>query len=373
MNSLSPLVVVPLINIVALFALTGCGDQSSRRIDKAQDTSVQKVESNLTFNDITLEQADEQGRSVWKVKAAEATYSKDKKVAQVQSPTGQLFQDGKPVYKITAQQGEILQNGKQLFLKGQIVAISSQNGLVLRGNELEWKPEEDLLIVRNQLRGNQRQVQVVAQEARVHRGDRVELLGKVVAKATDPSLQIRTEHLIWQIQEQKLIGDRPVQIERYKGKMIDRGRANSAEVNLRTKIVSLIQNAQLKLLDPPLDVAGNSMSWNLNAEIMTADRPVRIVHRQQQVTLTAKQGQMDLQKEVVYLSGDVHGVGQRRQSINAKTLTWYLPSQLVEANGDVVYRQVKPPARFTGQKAIGRLQNQTIVVSGGRVEAEIVP
>jgi len=51
---------------------------------------------------------------------------------------------------------------------------------------------------------------------------------------------------------------------------------------------------------------------------------------------------MDLQKEVVYLTGDVHGVGQRRQSINAKALTWYLPSQLVEANGDVVYRQVEP-------------------------------
>jgi len=29
------------------------------------------------FNDVTLEQADEQGRSVWKVKAEEATYSKE--------------------------------------------------------------------------------------------------------------------------------------------------------------------------------------------------------------------------------------------------------------------------------------------------------
>jgi len=34
-----------------------------------------------------------------------------------------------------------------------------------------------------------------------------------------------------------------------------------------------------------------------------------MVHRQEQVTLTAKQGRMDLQKEVVYLTGDVHGVG----------------------------------------------------------------
>jgi len=51
------------------------------------------------------------------------------------------------------------------------------------------------------------------------------------------------------------------------------------------------------------------MSWNLNKETVTANQPVRMVHRQEQVTLTAKQGRMDLQKEVVYLTGDVHGVG----------------------------------------------------------------
>jgi len=61
----------------------------------------------LTFNDVTLEQADEQGRSVWKVKAEEAICSKDKKLAQVRKPTGELFQDGKPVYQIIAQQGTI--------------------------------------------------------------------------------------------------------------------------------------------------------------------------------------------------------------------------------------------------------------------------
>lgn len=376
MNSIFRFAAAPLIGVVVVLGLVGCGDPRRTANKATQDTSsVQNVESNLTFNDVTLEQADEQGRSVWKVKAEEATYSKDKKVAQVQKPTGELFQDGKPVYQVIAQHGEIQQDGKQLFLKGQIVATDPRNGLVLRGNELEWRPQSDLLIVRNQLTGTHRQVQAVAQEARVFsRAGRIELQGRVVAKATEPALQLRTEQLIWQIRAQKLIGDRPVQIDRYKGKTItDRATANSSEVNLKTKVATLRQNAQLKLLEPPLDIASNSMSWNLNKETVTANQPVRMVHRQEQVTLTAKQGRMDLQKEVVYLTGDVHGVGQRRQSINAKALTWYLPSQLVEANGDVVYRQVEPPASFTGQKAVGKIQDQTIVVSGGRVVTEIIP
>lgn len=367
----------PLLVLVALlFGLVACGDQSRVVKKVAQDTSpVQNFEIDLTFNDVILEQANEQGRIVWKVNAKQATYSKDKKVAQVQSPTGELFQGGKPVYEISAQQGEIHQDGKQLFLRGQIVATEKRNGVVLRGNELEWRPSEDLLIVRNQLSGTHRQVQAVAQEARAFsRESRIELQGGVVANTTDPALQLRTEHLIWQIREQKLIGDRPVQIDRYKGKKItDRARANYAEVNLKTKNATLKQNATLALLEPPLQVASNSMSWNLNTETVTADQPVRIVHRLPQVTLTAKQSRMDLQKKIVYLTGDVYAVGQRRQSLLAQALTWYLPSQLVEAEGDVIYRQVEPPVSFTGQKAVGKLQDQNIVVSGGRVVTEIIP
>ena len=359
-----------------LCGLVACAGQNHTVKKLARDTSsVQKFESNLTFNDITLEQANEQGQTVWKVKAKQATYSKDKKVAQIQGPAGELFQDGKVVYEISAQQGEIQQDGKQLFLKGQIVATDPRNGVVMRGNELEWRPKEDLLIVRNQLTGTHKQLQVVAQEARAFsRTSRIELQGQVVATATDSHLQMHTEHLIWQIREQKLIGDRLIQIDRYKGTVIaDKAKANSSEVNLKTKIATLKQNAQLSLLDPPLQIDSNSMLWNVSTETVTADQPVRVLHRQQQVTLTANRGQMDLQKKIVSLTGNVYGVGQRRQSLKSNQLTWYLPSQLVEAEGNVVYRQVEPPASFTGQKAVGKLQDQNIVVSGGRVVTEIIP
>jgi len=366
----------PLVGVMLLFTLFSCGDQNSTVEQRAQDTSaVQDIERNLTFNDVTLEQADAQGRPIWIVKAKQATYSKDRRVAQVENPIGNLFQDGKSVYQITAKEGEIEQDGEQLFLKGQIVATDPRNNLVLRGNELEWRPKEDLLIVRNQLTGSHPQVQAVAQEARVFsRTGRIELQGKVEATTSDPTLQMRTERLIWQIREQKLIGDRPLQIDRYKDKKItDRATANQGEVDLKTKIATMKQNAQLALLAPPMQVTSNSMIWNMNTEMVTTDQPVRLVNRQRQITVTANQGRMDTQKEVAYLNGDVNGIGQRGQSLKSKELTWYLPTQLMEANGDVFYRQVDPPVSFKGQKAVGNLQEQNIVVSGGRVLTEIIP
>lgn len=368
---------VPVLGAILSLTVIACEERTPTAQQTPQNppAPVQDVERDLTFNDVTLEQSDEQGRPVWKVKAKQATYSKDRKVAQVASPNGELFQDGKPVYYITAQTGEIEQDGQRLFLRGQIVAKAPRYDLVLRGNELEWQPKADLLIVRNKLTGSNPQVQVVAQEARVKsRAGLIELFGQVQATSKDPNLQMRTEHAIWRIREQKLIADRPLEIDRYQDRKItDRGKANRGEVNLKTKIATLQQNAQLFLLQPPIDVASDLLTWNMNTEVVTSNRPVKVVQRQQQMTVTAKQGKMDLKKEVAYLNGDVNGVGQRGQALQSKELTWYISNQNMEANGNVLYRQANPSASFKGEKAVGNLEKQNIVVSGDRVLTEIVP
>ncbi len=365
------LLAAPLISVGLLF---GCNGQSTKEAP-INTSPTPATQNELTFNDVTLEQADEQGQPVWKVQGKQASYSRGKKLAQVQKPSGELFIDGKVVYKISAQLAQIEQNGKQLFLTGQIVATDTVNGVVLYGNELEWRPKEDLLIVRKQVRGNYQQIQAVAEEARVNsRSARVDLQGKVIAIATDPALQMRTTHLIWEVKKKTLIGDRPIEIDRYKGKVkSDRATANGANVNLKTKVITLQPKAQIVATEPPVQINGNSLNWDLNAEVVTANQPIKIVHRQQQVTTTADRGRMNLGNEIVNLTGNVSAIGQRQQSLNAQKLTWYLPTQLVEAEGSVVYRQVEPPVSFTGQKAVGKLQEQNITVSGGRVVTKFIP
>ncbi|WP_414583695.1 LPS export ABC transporter periplasmic protein LptC [Scytonema sp. PCC 10023] len=371
----------PLLSSFLVIGLVACGGSQSQVTTKppSESPSPEEKESNLTFSDVTLEQADEVGRPVWKVRAKQAKYTKEKQIGEAETPYGELYQDGKVVYQVQAQQADIAQDGKQLFLKGKIIATDPRNGVVLRGNELEWRPKEDLLIVRNQLNGTHKQLQAIAQEARVTtRSERVEFSGGVVANSLDPQLQMRTEHLIWQIKEEKLIGDRPVQMDHYKNNQItNRGRGDAAEVNLKTKIATVKKNAQIELLDPPMQVASNSMTWNLNTETVTTNSPVRVFHRAENLLVTANQGEMKIPQKTVYLTGNVYGVGQRRQSLKSNTLTWYLDNQLVEAQGNVLYRQVDPPFAFTGEKASGNLQAETIVVTGGssgnKVVTEIIP
>ncbi|MEH2183616.1 LPS export ABC transporter periplasmic protein LptC [Nostoc sp.] len=367
-----------LILLLLIFGLVACGGKSpSASQHNTADSS--NPDSNLTFFDVTLEQADEVGRPIWKVRAKTAKYTKEKQIGQAENPYGELYQDGKIVYQIKADVADIEQDGKQLFLKGKIFATDPNNGIVLQGNELEWRPKEDLLIVRNKINGTHKKLQAVAQEVRVKtREQRMEFSGGVVANSIDPQMQVRTEHLIWNIKDEKLIGDRPLEIDRYKdNKISDRGKGNSAEVNLKTKIATVQKNAQLELLDPPMQIASNSMTWNMNAETVTTNSPTRMFQRAENVTVTANQGEMKIPQKTVYLTGNVNAVGLRRQSLRSNTLTWYLDNKLVEAQGNVVYRQIDPPLNFVGETAVGNLQTENIVVKGGsssgRVVTEIIP
>ena len=364
----------------SLLTLVGCGDPKPS-IDEVEveDESVQEDESNFTFQGVALEQFDEKGQPIWKVNAKQAKYTKEKQIGEAENPYGELYQDGKIVYKITAEKADIRQDAKQLFLKGKIVATDPTNGVVLRGNELEWRPEEDLMIVRNQLNGTHKQLQAVAQEAKVKtREQRIDFSGGVVAKSVEPQLQMQTEHLIWMIKEEKLIGDRSMQIQRFKNnKITDRGRGDAAEIFLKTEIVNITKNAFIELLDPLVQIASNSMTWNIKAEPVKTNAPLKVVHRAENVTVSGNRGELKIPQKTVYVRGNVKGIGQKGQSIQSNNLTWYLDKQLIEASGKVIYGQKDPQLTFKGETATGNLKTENIVVKGGnsseRVITEIIP
>lgn len=363
--------------------LSACNSPNRTSKKIKQDTKVTTIEGSLVFNNVTLDQADEKGHPLWKVKAKQAIYTKDKKSAQIEKPTGDLFQDGKIVLQVSADKGEvqIRETGNKIFLRGQIVATDIRNKAVFQGDELEWSPKEDLLVVRNNLKGNHPQLEATAKEARYFtRTQQVEFLGKVTALAKNPDFQMKTEHLFWQIKEQQANSDKRIQIERYKVKTVtDRVEADQSQINLKTKIATLKQNIQLTSIEPPVLMSTNSAIWNINARTVVSDQPVKIVQQAENVIITANQGQIDLERQVANLTGGVQGINNKNQAnLYANQMTWEIPTQKIQASGNVIYKQLNPPFNVSGPTAAGKLQDQSIVVSGGgtsgsRVVTEIIP
>ncbi len=360
--------------------LSACTPRNNTADKLAKDTQrVEEFDSSLTFNDVTLEQADDKGKLWWKVKAKQARYSKDQKTAMIEAPKGELFQDGKLVFKIEAQKGEVHQDGKSIVMKGAIVATDVRDGTVLKGNEVEWRPKEDMLLLRNKFSGSHKQMDIAGQTGRfLTRARKVEISGQVVALAKDPNLNIKTEQLTWEIKNQKVMATRSVQIERYQEKTLtERATSTTANVDLKTKVVSLQQAAQLNLLQPGVQVNSEILTWNIDAQRAKSDRPVTILNPAQQLTMSANQGELALKEQMVYLTGNVKGVGQKNQSeLYADQANWSLVTQQFNAAGHVNYRQANPALNLNGPQATGTLQDKNVIVTADRnqqVVTEIVP
>lgn len=371
----SPLLYALLLTM--LFTTTACGNRN-RTADKiAQDTQqAQDFDNSLTFNAVTLEEFDKKGRLWWKVKAAQASYSKDKKVARLQQPAGEFFQDGVSVLQVKGQQGEVQQNGQTIFLRGKITATDTRDGLVMKGDELEWQPRKELVIVRNNLTGTHRQMKIAAKEGRLFtRTQRLELQGQVTAQAINPDLTFQSERAIWQIKQQTLTSDRPLQIDRFnKTVLTDRATANTGVADLKAKTITLKQNARLTLTNPPTQLASNSLIWDLQRQTVASDQLLTINNSQQQVALSGNEGRIDLRAKMLYLEGDVRGIGTKNQAqLNSDRLNWNMVTQKFEADGNFRYRQGQPPLNLAGPRATGTLRDQNILVGGGRVVTEFTP
>ncbi|OUC14369.1 MAG: hypothetical protein B0A82_12660 [Alkalinema sp. CACIAM 70d] len=370
--------------LAGILLVAGCAPGSNRTADKLQKDArdAQSFDPSLTFNDLTLEQANEQGKLLWKVKAKQAIYSRDKKVAAVIAPQGEFYQDGKAVFKISGDRSDVIEDGKSIILKGKITAVNLKDGVEIKGNELEWRPSEDVLLVRNKFTGTHKQLNIAANEGKFYsRSRKAQMNGQIVADVKNPKLQLRSEQLTWLLAEEKVTADRPVQIDRYRSNnQIDRATADKAEYDLKTKIASLQQNSQVVMAQPVLQAKSNVLIWNTDLQTITAPQPLNVVNATDQVTISADRGEVQLQEKMAYLNGNVRGFSQKNQAnVGADRLTWNLDTQEFEADGNVTYQQANPVFNLVGSQARGRLQDQQVVVTGGpassdnRVVTEIIP
>ncbi len=334
----------------------------------------------LTLKDVTLEQPDGSGGLLWRVKAAAATYSPDRRLASLKAPEGELYQDGKLLYQVRADQGEIRDNGESIFLQGNILATSPDNQLTLKGNSLEWTPDKDLLLVRDSISGEHPQLKVTAQEARLfNRTQRLELLRGVIAKTQqEPWLGFESDKLVLLLDKQKLETDTPLKVERYISKtdqtVTDRLVGQQGEYDLTKQQAILRQQVQLNALKIPLQTNSDIAIWSVKAGTIVINKPVQIQQPKRKLAANANQGRLNLNTQILVLRGNVRTVSKDRASLLlADQLTWNMQTQNVDGRGNVSYRQRDPAATVNGDRAVGNLDKQTVVVTGKNVVTEIVP
>jgi LPS export ABC transporter protein LptC len=355
------------LGVLILGMLSGCAPRITAIKDEIENA---EPIDNLAFEDISLEEADTSGKPVWKLRARRATYQEQTQVAQVENPVGLIYQKGVETYGVEAAKGEIYGDGDRIVMQGQVTVRHIPENALLKGDQLEWLPAEDQLILRTNINGTYKDLVLKAQEIKFSgQSNQMTVSGQVQAVLKNSQLRFNTEAVSWVINEQRVKGDRPVQVEHFSetnpAEIIDRATALGLNVDLASQRSTLQPQAVVNLGKPAFDVRSDALTWDSRGNRVESNVPVTIVNRNDQTTITAQQGNMDLGSQVVTLTGNVTGFSPPQQAnLSANQVIWQLASNQVQALGNVLYRKANPVLEIRGSQAMGRLNEETLVVTG---------
>ncbi len=399
--------------VVVVFGLRTCFAGN----DLAGREPGEEIEAELTLQTVTLEQPDEDGNLLWRLKAKSVTYVPDSQRAELVELEGEFFQDGETVYTVEADEGEVLQNGNTLFLRGNLIATGSENNLTLEGQKLKWQPKQDLLVMGEfadsdtfgeavdenattdeaatpsttaltidsaPVTGFNPQIKTAARLIIVNnREDRVEMTGGALAESKEaPWLKFESESLTWLTKQELITAEETLTVEQYESDayktVTDRLIGGSGQIELVENRVTLEEDVQLNALTTPLTVRSEQAVWNIDAQTVDMDSAVDIEQPEREVTAVANQARLDLAAQVIYLEGDVLAVSKKNDArLNADRVVWETTTQQVEASGNVRYLQADDPdISIEGPRAVGNIEAGTLTVEGGEsgdVVTEIVP
>lgn len=365
--NIANLILRNLVLSIFIFSLAACGFNSPT---PSATNAPRRSTTQLVLNNALLEQSSDRQNLVWKIKSDSTIYSEDRQIAKLIGVTANLLQNDKLILQISAESGEVRDKGNLVLLEKQIIAQDTRNGAIVKSERVEWRPQEHLLILPDQLTGTHPNLEVKAGGGKYFTDTAtLELEHKVTATTIEPALQLTSDRLRWNISQNKVISPLPFQVVRYQPDrtISDRLVADVGEFDLNQKIVTLNQNIELISLKPTLQIATDTLTWNYQNRTASTEKPIQIVDRENKLDITGNGGTIDLNQQIARLKNGIRGTNQLKSSkLYARELIWNIDTQVIEATGNVTYQQTNPQVNSTGEKAVGKLKENNIVVSGGK-------
>ncbi|MDC0251506.1 LPS export ABC transporter periplasmic protein LptC, partial [Synechococcus sp. AH-551-P21] len=126
--------------------LLGCSSTTRNRSEKAAPIP-------FVFRKLELEQKKSNGDPDWTLSSPEARYEFSRRLVRAKLPSGVLFSNNKPSFKIRADYAVVFNDGEQIILEGD-VQLQQLNGqkILFKGERLRWQPKYSRLAMEVQPR-----------------------------------------------------------------------------------------------------------------------------------------------------------------------------------------------------------------------------
>jgi LPS export ABC transporter protein LptC len=320
----------------------GCGwlvpdDPPDPPVSSPQPTSTPE----LTYEDITLTEVETDGTLLWRLTARLARYNQEETAASLESVTGEVFDQARSSIKVKANSGSAYPSENRLELAGDVQVQSQVHQLQIRADQVAWWPDDNRL----QAKGNVVLIQIptIPEPASPQPGE------PAILTLVPP------ESALW-IAE-----------------------AEALEVDLRQNQVTLENPesqapVQARAREPELDLAASRISWNIDTGEITTSGPIQVEYPEQQVQMQGETLSTRIPSNQIRLAGNTYSRSQTTgQELWADQLQWTPNTPVVNASGNVRYRQPDQDLAVTGQTAIVNWEAQTIAISGGTTTELALP
>ncbi|NJN72519.1 MAG: LPS export ABC transporter periplasmic protein LptC [Limnothrix sp. RL_2_0] len=360
-----------------LLTLPSCRNASSPKPE--EETAQPSQENRLIVEDAILEQSDAEGNILWKIQTDEAIYSQDRKLATVTGIIGNLYEDGEIILSLKADKGRIINDGERVILQENIVVTDNRYGAVLEASQAEWQPANYLLKIDADLKGKYPNGQFASDRGQyLIDTQELELNDSIEGFTVEPPLHLKGTTIFWQLKEELIKAEAGLEIQQYtEEKITTHVKAEKAEVQLLEKLVTMTGSVLLNSLEPEIQFASDEAVWDIEKALITGKGSVQVTQNKEKVQFQGNQGTFNITTQQANLLGAVRGVGEDPPStLQAAKVDWNIKTQDVLAQGNVIYEQSDPRLTLKGDRAVGQLTRNTLVVSGTRqkqVITEVIP
>ncbi len=374
------------VGLALYFVIAQLSACSWRAPTSRQSSQVKPVEGGVAFSKVVLAQADAKGKLLWKFQAQGVSYSEGQQVANAKTLKGQLFEAGRPIFDIAAEGGTVRQTNQQVRLQGNIRVVDRQRKVLFRGKEAQWNAQSGQLLVQNGLTVSHPKLLVWGNELQATKqGREVRVTGNVImeTRATQGQegrrVRLKTNQAVWKVDDQTFqtgsagaTNQPSVSIEQMGASEKSVALAGTAQANLASGLLTLLSPVQLQL--GAMTLTSRALTWDTRSQKLTASELVQIQDPHNQLSILANRGTLERARNLVDLQGNVEVKGLRNNAqLHSEQLLWNTSTQRIEANGNVNYEQTSPNLTLRGPRAVGKIADQTLRMSGGDVVTEIIP
>ncbi|MEI6429488.1 MAG: LPS export ABC transporter periplasmic protein LptC [Pseudanabaena sp. ELA607] len=331
-----------------------------------------------SLSNITLTEFDETGKLVWEITAKRADYRQDRRIADVRGVSGKFYRDGKPIIEATGSTGTLDQVTQVVTLAGQVKALAVEENITMQSAQMTWESKKDLLTatgdlqIQNQDPKTGRLITITGKSLQAKPGTNIFTLEKdVLAIASKPPLEIRTDKITWSATKKRVFSESPIQVLQTKDAM--KLTAKAGEWQLEKNLVIARGNviAEDKKLDLQINAA--EVQWDIERQQVSLPEAFQAASASRGITIKADKGLAQLNEQSIELVGNVNaGFTATQGTVSCDRVEWKIPSQSVIATGNLSYEQPQNSLRISGQKAVANLEEQSVQVTG-EVISEFVP